>query len=59
MSEILANPILTGAFIVMGLSLIIMLAIPILPGQFIIWLTALIFGLLAGWEILGWGTFIL
>ena len=59
MSEILANPILTGALIVMGLTLIIMLAIPVLPGQLIIWLTALIFGLLAGWEILGWSTFIL
>jgi uncharacterized protein YqgC (DUF456 family) len=59
MSEILASPTLTGAFIVMGVTLIIMLAVPIVPGQVIIWLTALIFGLLAGWDKLGWGTFIL
>lgn len=59
MSHILSDPFLTGAFIVMGLSLIAMLAIPILPGQFIIWLTALIYALIAGWPVLGWGTFIL
>jgi uncharacterized protein YqgC (DUF456 family) len=59
MSHILSDPFLTGAFIVMGLSLIAMLAVPILPGQFIIWLAALIYGLIAGWPVLGWGTFII
>lgn len=59
MNEILANPILTVTFIVMGLTLIAMLAIPIVPGQVIIWLAALIFAFLAGWDTLGWGTFIL
>jgi hypothetical protein len=28
-----------------------------LPGQFIIWLAAVIYGLLAGWENLGWPVF--
>jgi uncharacterized protein YqgC (DUF456 family) len=43
--------------IAMGISLVFMVIIPILPGQFLIWLEALIFGLLVGWEYLGWGTF--
>jgi uncharacterized protein YqgC (DUF456 family) len=43
--------------IAMGVTLLFMIIIPILPGQFLIWLEALIFGLLAGWEVLGWGTF--
>ena len=59
MSHLLSDPLLIGAFIVIGLSLIAMLAIPILPGQFIIWLTALIYALIAGWAVLGWVTFIL
>jgi len=58
MSHILSDPFLTSALIVMGLSLIAMLAIPILPGQFIIWLTALVYGLIVGWSVLGWGTFV-
>ena len=59
MSHLSSDPYLIGAFVVMGLSLIAMLAIPILPGQFIIWLTALVYGLIAGWSVLGWGTCIL
>ncbi len=58
MNQLLTDPLLIGTFIVMGLSLFGMLAIPILPGQFIIWLTTLIYALIAGWSILGWGTFI-
>jgi len=58
MDHILSDPLLLGAFIVMGLSLLAMLAIPILPGQFIVWLIALVYALIAGWPVLGWGTFI-
>lgn len=58
MEQLLSDPFLTGAFVIMGLSLMAMLAIPILPGQVIIWLTALVYGLIAGWSVLGWGTFI-
>ena len=59
MSYLSSDPYLIGAFIMMGLSLIAMLAIPILPGQFVVWATALIYALIKGWSVLGWGTVIL
>jgi uncharacterized protein YqgC (DUF456 family) len=53
-----ANSLLiTATLIAMGLSLILMIVIPVLPGQFLIWLAAVVFGWLAGWEVLGWTTF--
>lgn len=39
---------------VMGVSLVAMVIIPVLPGQFIIWLAAFVYGLMAGWEAVGW-----
>lgn len=52
MSHLLSDPLLIGTFVIMGLSVVAMLAVPILPGQFIIWLVALVYGLIAGWPVL-------
>lgn len=48
----------TAVLLVMGISLVLMVVIPVLPGQFIIWLAALAYGLLAGWDALGWPVFL-
>jgi len=51
--------LLSMTLLVMAVSLGLMLVIPVLPGQFIIWLAALIYGLLAGWDTMGWPVFLL
>jgi len=58
MQAIIDDPILAGSLGIMALTLISMVFIPIIPGQVIVWLTAIGFGLLAGWSSLGWGTFL-
>ena len=54
-----ADVLYATTLLVMGISLILMVVIPVLPGQFLIWLAALGYGLLAGWERLGWLLFLL
>jgi len=56
---VFAGTLYSVVLVVMVVSLVLMVVIPVLPGQFLIWLAALGYGLLAGWEKLGWLLFLL
>jgi uncharacterized protein len=58
MAQVLSEPFLLLTVGLMAISLVVMLVIPIFPGQFVIWLAALVYGLVAGWERLGWPVFV-